>query len=109
MDTYDEAQRDGKKLLEALPGKGWRLKLWENLGWQYSAQLGPLSVNPSPRGGFFCLLSDTPGDGAGLPIWDAGSHRKPSVAVEIQMRKARKVADKLNRLVADLEKALRRE
>jgi len=34
--AYDEAHRKGKKLAKRM-GKSWTVRVWENLGWHYSA------------------------------------------------------------------------
>lgn len=46
--TKAEAEANGRKWKATLPaaGRGWTLRVWDNLGWHWSLTLGPLSVYP---------------------------------------------------------------
>jgi hypothetical protein len=50
MRTKAEATKLGKQLVEKLRKgtgcKDWRLRVWENIGWHYEADCGPISVYP---------------------------------------------------------------
>ena len=46
----------GRKLVESMPGTGWRLHVWQNLGWHYSVRRGDLQVMPSSGGGYAAMF-----------------------------------------------------
>ncbi len=48
--TKAEATAAGRKLRKALNGKGWKIEVWENLGWHYAAHNVNVSVHPSASG-----------------------------------------------------------
>lgn len=73
-------------------GRGWKARVWENLGWHYAAERGTLTVYPT-SGVYYCLLSDCVGaSGCGALIWteSAAYYKDPVKAVRRQLRVARK-------------------
>jgi hypothetical protein len=70
MKTRAEAAAAGKQAQRQLP-KGWKLRVWENLGWHYSLSKGNVRLLPpddiSDR--WSCLISEVPTDvpGSGGP------------------------------------------
>ncbi len=48
------------RLLQNKLGKGWKIKVWGNLGWQYHVEKGCISVMPSGSDSeeYWCLISD---------------------------------------------------
>jgi len=100
-----DATKKGKALLKRMRGKGWKLHVWENLGWNYSVENGPLSVSPASRTEFFCLLSDdvryTCG---GLAMWTTDfKSSDPNKAVAHAAASARKVVNRLEKAVSFAE------
>lgn len=97
------ARAAGMKLLRRMKGKGWRLRVHENIGWHYSVYRGPLQLFPSGPRHFFCLLSGNPTDRpamGGDGIWiDRGVYTDPNKAVDGQIRLARAVIARLTRAV----------
>jgi hypothetical protein len=102
------ARRKGEALLKKLKGEGWELNVWENGGWHYSAQNGPLTVHASSyRIGpttYWCLLSEEferyPVGGA--PFWTARgnpSFEDPNDAVRQQVKIARQFVKKVTKIV----------
>lgn len=70
MKTKKEIELEAKAALNSLPNKaGWKVRIWENLGWCWSLYNGPISVYPSTlKGCFYCMIApsvDERGCGAG--------------------------------------------
>jgi len=79
-----------EELLASLDGEGWKLDIWENLGWHYAVYNGPLTVHGSP-GHWYCLLSRTEIRGGGALYWTDDAHFKnPNDAVRHQLDLVRK-------------------
>lgn len=58
--TEIEATRAAKKLLSRMEGRGWKIRVWENIGWHYAVETSMLSVRVYPyhsaRSRFCCML-----------------------------------------------------
>jgi len=107
--TKAEAEKRGKALLKKLRGDGWKLDIWENLGWHYAASNGPLSVyGPEKKEETFCcLMSDNPNKAhAGAGIWhlERNYSRDPNLVITRQVKEARKVLDQLTKAVRKAER-----
>lgn len=109
MLTKEEATKKGKALLKRMKTKGWKLRVWENLGWHYSLQNPPLCVSPSVSGMVFTLMTEKADEaGWGSLLWDGAPHsRSPNKAVADQVKLARKVVNDLNKVVEAAEKIVR--
>jgi hypothetical protein len=95
--TEQEARREGRKLLKRMKGKGWKLRVWENLGWHFCVWNGPAAVYPSINGKFHCLLADhdCKGTGAGHGEWTTTeSFADPNKAVACELASAESVVQK---------------
>ena len=46
--------------LAKLLGNGWKKRVWENMGWHYSASKGKMSVSPSSDGSYWVSLHTVP-------------------------------------------------
>jgi len=111
MMTKQEATRRGKALLARMKTKGWKLRVWENLGWHYSLERPPLSVYPlyreeeeSPSVGIM-MTNKADESGWGYPCWDyKASNKDPNKAVEAQIKEAQEY---VNQLQAALDAARR--
>lgn len=91
-------------------GKGWKICVWENLGWHVCLKRGTISVSPGyHRNGkptYFALMSDRKGEATGgAMIWhnDHPNFDTPSEAVIHQVQLARKVIDNLVDIVENSE------
>lgn len=100
MTTKAEATRLGKALVKRL-GPGWTLRVWENLGWHYSATCAGMSVYPAYGGGFHTLLSaeawKNGGPGGGEVYWSglrARTFKDPRRAVADQLQRAQVFVDR---------------
>lgn len=85
MKTRKEARERGKKVKKMLP-KGWKLEIWENLGWHFKLTKGPISVSQSYDDSFHVLISDYGGHpGSGGGAWSSGlkakKHKTPQAAI----------------------------
>ena len=109
MRTKQEAEREGKKLLKRMKGKGWKLRVHENIGWHYNVWNGPAAVYPSVDGMFHCLLADRDceGTGCGNNNWTTNFHSKdPNEVVEHEVASARAFLKQCNRQLQYIEEAL---
>lgn len=98
-----------------MAGSGWRLHVWQNLGWHYSVWRGALSVHVHSRTGlpsYSTLLAGAPPDGGQMPLGGsnvfytripARFQRDPNKAVAWQLRFAQKA---LNELAAARQSAI---
>jgi hypothetical protein len=112
MTSRRNAEIAGNKLLKRMKGKGWKLKVWENLGWHYAVYLPigdawRLTVHPSlyrDEEAYFTLLGR---GGGGEPCWTPeGSHPDPNQAVRDQMDLIRDFIYERAEMFTDLEEAL---
>lgn len=73
-----EATARADELVRGL-GEGWTSRVWENIGWHYSAQTDDrlVRIHPSHSGGYTAFLSP---DGSGGGRW-VGSGRTPREAL----------------------------
>jgi len=106
FETKKEAKAAGKKLLKKMKGKGWKLRVWENMGWHYCVHNGGLSVYPCRSKGmtkFHAMLSED--CFSDLGIWSFGFYASvdPNKAVQNKIKDARKVVNELNSVVVTAE------
>lgn len=118
MSTKAQAQADGEYLLSKLVGKGWKLRVWENLNWHFEVSNGALTVHGGAtgifggRGQYWCLLSSDPKNLPGAwhtPWTDTRRFDDPNDAVEYQIHVARKYVDSLDAIVLGLEERFLKE
>jgi len=106
--TKEQAQRKAKALVRKMRNpKGWKTRVWENLGWHYCIEKGAVSVWSSFDGTFFCMISsDVECPGSGLGMWTTTYHSKdPNVALRMEAASAREVLDRLIKAVESAESA----
>lgn len=108
---FNEANRKGNALLKKLKGHGWRLNVWENLGWHYSVELGDakrggISVRCGDDGKFWCLIGNTPD--YGNYQWSHGHHsyRDPNRAVNHALNTAKRAVARDAAIVDFISKAV---
>ena len=90
--TKADATREAKKTLSLLKNKkGWKIVVWENLGWCFCLEKGGLSLWGHDYGSgmkYSCLLSNNHPH-AGEMYWsDHFSSKNPNKAVEHQLKLA---------------------
>ncbi len=106
MNTKEQATREGKKLLKLMKTKGWKLDVWENLGWHYCIYKGRFTVYGeryynSKHVMYSCLLSDTfKYNRCGSMLWSGVPWNKnPNILVKNQIKRAQKVINRLQKCV----------
>lgn len=108
--TESEAKAAGEKLLAKMKAEGWRLDVWENLGWHIRVFNWPVSVSESYDGGYFAAMTGAEEDelATGVPDYfslpGAGKGDGPNEAVESLIESARDFADEIERAVSTAEK-----
>jgi len=95
-----DAEKAAKDLKKKLKGRGWKIDVWENLGWHYRVSAGSLKVYPSyTKGHYFCLFGK---GGGGDSIWtDSFTSRDPNEVVEHQLAYANEVIEDYNSLIEE--------
>ena len=95
-----EATERGTRLLKRMKGKGWKLRVYENMGWWYTVYNGPITVCEHTPGRFSTLMlekvpSDTFCGGVGSHLWysETRTFKDPNRAVKYQVKLARKRAN----------------
>lgn len=110
--TEREARERGAKLLKKLPGKGWKLHVWENLGWHYEARLHGLMLREdtsrfSDACSYWCGLSDVESSSGTPAYWHTNeSFKTPLEAIENQMKVAANFVKMVSGVVNKIETAL---
>lgn len=96
MKTKREATAAGKKLLSRMKTSGWKLRVWENMGWHYALENYGMSIHQdNPKETCSVLFSLDPEGPGGSSIWcDKKQYKDPNKAVERQMELARNYANK---------------
>lgn len=98
----------GRALLKRMLGRGWKLRVWQNLGWHHSAERGPLTVYPlhgraGRHAGYHAMLSDDPkGTHSGAMAWTprgTRQHRDPNKAAAEAVKLARAYLKQATRAV----------
>jgi hypothetical protein len=77
--TKTQAETAAKLALNSLPNKkGWKTRIWENLGWCWSLENGPISVYPSTLPGHFhCMIAPSIEErGCGAGEWTDCSKKR---------------------------------
>ena len=85
-DEFQVAKRDAKKLATSL-GKGWKVRVWENLGWHYCANspCGRIKVHKG-HNDYFAFLGEPDSCGG---RWSAdGKTARSAIRNVIAMAKA---------------------
>lgn len=93
-DEYLRAVKAAKKLIDRL-GPGWVARVWDNLGWHYSAELAEarlsVSVYTHKRETTYHVLMHYEAD-AGGGVWHA-SAPTPEAAIQLTLESAQKELD----------------
>ena len=101
-DTKELATVTGKTQLVTMNGKGWELKVWQNMGWHWTLNNGYISVHETSDHRYYCMISDKP-DGYGLPIWTKNWRDRnfftPMEAVKDALKHAWEVVKKLDKII----------
>ena len=100
MNTKTEAIR-GMNILKKKLGKGWKGRVWENLGWHYECLKGPISVYPAGSKYFVLMADDMKFVGCGFPGWkdQNGPYKNPRTAVHETLVLAEKYLERIESIV----------
>ena len=94
------ARAEGNKVLRSLGGRPWRLRVWENLGWHWSCELGnkgEISIYPS--GGGLSVFASTSGRSDECHWSEAKDSRSPALALRRKIQAMIQRRDKTIRLI----------
>lgn len=88
MKTKEQATKKGKALLKRMVGDGWKLRVWENLGWHFSVSLLNLTIFDDCGNDYSAFLTtDESHRGSGEMFWSPGkSFADPNKAVKYQLK-----------------------
>ena len=105
----DKIVAQAEHLLSLMKGDGWKLRIWENLGYHYAVYNGTLTVHTHHGGNppYFCLLNLDEINGGGEVFWtgDVGeSFADPNEAVRQQLKVVREFAYKVGAVCRHLER-----
>lgn len=109
MNTRAEATRWGRRQLKKFRGKGWRMRVWNNMGWHVAFHNHGLNVRCQPSAFshtlFHALLSDECRGSGGLAAWSPGyrQYRDPNKSAQAAIRAARAYVNHLNTAVEQAE------
>ena len=96
FETKKDAKAFGTKILKVLKGTGWKMRIWENIGWHVTWHLGRVRLlanngRNGPR--FWCLVSDDDEGIGGSMLWTIHTEYKdPNTAVKKHLKHAIGVA-----------------
>lgn len=91
MMTKEEAEKKGREMLAMMNTGGWKLEVWENLGWHCALRNGYVNISHSNYGdgdSYLALVNDR-GSGSHDSFVNAGGiehHTDPNEAVESRLR-----------------------
>jgi len=107
-----DAIEKANALKSKMTGKGWKIRVWQNLGWHYSIYSGNVAIHPAcafkTKKYFACVsnLTDDPPVSA-LALWhEVKLFENPNDAAEHAVKKAREAVAELNRAVEFAEKSI---
>jgi hypothetical protein len=87
--TKAEATEAAQALKKRMKGRGWKIRVWDNIGWHFAVQNGPLNVHQCGDK-YSCLL----GDGvSGCGLWhsahDGCFDPDPNKVVRVTIERAK--------------------
>lgn len=68
--AYQRAWKDARACRKRMLSKGWKIRVWENLGWHWGIHKGALSVYPSEGGVFHCMMGERIPSTGGSYLWN---------------------------------------
>jgi hypothetical protein len=76
------AQKRAEQLRKQMQGKGWKIRVHENMGWHFNLRLGPVQLHEESMNGkkwYFCLIGTDLVSSGGLAMWtDSEAHQRAS-------------------------------
>jgi hypothetical protein len=65
FEREEDARKKAEEVKDQLPGKGWKIHVWENIGWHYRVIRGPVRVSSNYIGTYGASVEG--------PVWDSSS------------------------------------
>lgn len=108
MKTKEAATKKAKLLISKMKTKGWKISIWENLGWHYKITLKNMAVYPDTiNNKFYAMLSDGSFPGTSPGYWlHEGVYKDPNKAVKVALKEAKNFTLECHRIVDQMEEAL---
>lgn len=103
--TKREAMVAGRHLKSLMKTSGWKVCVWNNLGWYYNIKKENVVVNPDSNhrmGGswYWCEVEPS------YAFWSDGrSYRDPNMAVQRAISKVRKEVEEFKQILSKAEAA----
>ena len=99
--TRAEALKEGKALLKRVKGRGWKLHVWENMGWHYAVRAPHVAVYVAGSGKYFAMVSrDKFCTSTPVEWYTDYRSSDPNLAVMVAVCKAQQVASNTLNVVA---------
>jgi hypothetical protein len=104
---YQQAKANAENLKRRLNGKGWKIEVYENLGWHFKVRNDYLNVYGKEFADkYSCLMADTKEGAGGLSLWHVNNYAKdPNVSVRKQIEHAEAVVSILVQAVNGARKS----
>ena len=107
-DTKEEATNKALALKSRLQGRGWKIRVWQNLGWNYCIENTEcnLSISEHIDGSFSVSLSDTKDSSGDPAFWhDSDDYRNdPNEAIRVKLKHCLEFVDNINSIVSKATK-----
>ena len=89
--TSAEAYKEGRALLKRMEGRGWKLHVWENLGYHYLVRAPYISVHTGGKGYFAMIGREKFAIGTPVEWHNDQTFKDPNRAVRAAIAKIKKV------------------
>ncbi|MBD3405073.1 MAG: hypothetical protein GF411_02920 [Candidatus Lokiarchaeota archaeon] len=108
ISTRAEATKKAEALKSRLQGQGWKIRVWENIGWHYSIENTHCNLTVSEFiGKFGVSLSDERGYPGDPAFWhDSDDYRDdPNEAIRVKLQHCREFVDNMDVIVTEASRA----
>ncbi len=105
-----EAFKRAEKVVKKLNTKGWKINVWENLGWHYELLNSYMSLH-EVSGTFYAMVSNSLPAGSGSAFWTVRNDptfENPNDAVRLALKHVSTFVRKVKEVQKKLETALQR-
>ena len=106
FDSKREALAKGKEKLKLLKNrKGWKVVVWENLGWHMRLEKGNMNLHYSPDDDTFSgFLSDTGSGGDDIFWHESFYHKDPNLVIKKKLAIAQAFVNQCQAVIDEIEK-----
>lgn len=104
--SKSEALAVGKEKLKLFATrKGWKINVWENLGWHLAFDKGHLNLHYSPEdNSFMAFLSENNYGGDSIFWHESYSNKDPNKVIANKLRVAKAFVKRCQNVIAEVEK-----